>query len=187
MLWIIMLYCFPIEEVIRALSIPCISPFHFHHISTVPPASNSSFFLSTPHTHPIHVEWEYHSSFHAVALLPQGKPTSLSAPRSQKQKGCPSTSWALGVGKRMLMVDKLLWILGLQCVGCPGAEGLTKDKGGWYCGWMALNYTKKKKINNFMLLKLITLKYVIFLSFPGLVYGLIQRFDINTQHLHYYD
>lgn len=38
-----------------------------------------------------------------------------------------------------------------------------------------------------MLLKLITLKYVIFLSFPGLVYGLIQRFDINTQHLHYYD
>lgn len=46
---------------------------------------------------------------------------------------------------------------------------------------------QKKKINNFMLLKLITLKYVIFLSFPGLVYGLIQRFDINTQHLHYYD
>lgn len=48
-------------------------------------------------------------------------------------------------------------------------------------------HQKKKKINNFMLLKLITLKYVIFLSFPGLVYGLIQRFDINTQHLHYYD
>lgn len=124
---------FPIEQAIRKRQLPSTLPFPFHHVSVDPPASNSPFSLVTPHTRAIHhLEREYHSSFFSVALVLQKKPSLLSASRSPMQKGSHFQSWALGLGKVVLMVSLLLCTLsGLQCKGYHGAGDIVEDSVGW--------------------------------------------------------